>query len=151
MLIRAKGSFTLEAAVISAITMFIIAAAILMAFNMHDRVIMLSDPAGAVLKNVPEKDEKDVTKIKSAAEGSIMSDQIRSSGISVDASFKDGAYLIRTSAGFDWVMAPVREYVSEDAGSIYTEVKVSNLNGRKKLLLYKQIKELTDLSGTSEK
>ena len=150
---NAKANYTLEAAVITAITMFIICTAILVSFNIHDKTVMGADAATAILENIPGRDEKEhqgaAQAMSDAVKGALASDIIMADISLININESDGAYTADLQGSFSWLLAPIMEYVNENMSNPEAKVKVSNLNGRKILLKYKLAKDLMQTSGQS--
>ena len=140
---RLRGSFTVEAAVIVPLTMFIVVTFIYMAFYLHDRVIMSCIGAGYILENAADYSGS-LADIQEDTEEMLKSRLIIADKISVSVSEDDGAAL-SSSAKIAMPFPFITDIMGSSAEDIESTVNISMLDGRKTLLKYKAIADGAEL------
>ncbi len=135
-----SGSFTLEAAVIVPLVMVIMVAVIFLTFYVHDKVTMTAVSDYALLENAGNigKNEQEIT----TGMTQLLSDRmIAATDISSSLSGSDNKAYASASAHINLPTAMMRAILGEETENLNQEIDISNLSGRKTLLLYKAIIE----------
>ena len=140
---RLRGSFTVEAAVIVPLTMFIVVTFIYMAFYLHDRVIMSCIGADYILENAADYSGS-LADIEENTEEMLKSRLIIADKISVSVSEDDGAAL-SSSAKIAMPFSFITDIMGSSAEDIESTVNISMLDGRKALLKYQAIADGAEL------
>lgn len=142
-----SGSFTLEAAVIVPLVMVIMVAAVFLTFYVHDIVTMTAVSDYALLENAGNirKNEQEITKGMTQ----LLSDRmIAATDISFSVSGSDNKAYATASAHINLPTAMLKTMLGEETENLNKEIDISNLSGRKTLLLYKAIIEgASEISG----
>lgn len=142
-----SGSFTLEAAVIVPLVMVIMVAAVFLTFYVHDIVTMTAVSDYALLKNAGNirKNEQEIT----TGMTQLLSDRmIAATDISSSVSGSDNKAYATASAHINLPTAMLKTMLGEETENLNKEIDISNLSGRKTLLLYKAIIEgASEISG----
>lgn len=142
-----SGSFTLEAAVIVPLVMVIMVAAVFLTFYVHDIVTMTAVSDYALLENAGNirKNEQEITKGMTQ----LLSDRmIAATDISSSVSGSDNKAYATASAHINLPTAMLKTMLGEETENLNKEIDISNLSGRKTLLLYKAIIEgASEISG----
>lgn len=134
---RLKGSFTIEAAVIVPLTMFIVVTFIYMAFYLHDRVVMSCTGADFILENA--MDYKDsLTGIEEDTEQMLKSRLIIAEDIQVSVSENQGVVL-KSSAKIGMPFSFITDIMGSSVSEAESTVNISVLDGRGTLLKYKAV------------
>ncbi len=134
-----QASFTVEAAFIIPLSIFLMVTVILLSFYLHDRAVMNSAGVTAVLSGYSES--ADVGDMKSSMESALENSFIMTNDASVLVSEDDGEYTLQASAGFDTGFAFVSSLSGSDTLSASCEINISHLDGRGELLKYKLIRD----------
>lgn len=142
-----SGSFTLEAAVIVPLVMVIMVAAVFLTFYVHDIVTMTAVSDYALLENAGNirKNEQEIT----TGMTQLLSDRmIAATDISSSVSGSDNKAYATASAHINLPTAMLKTMLGEETENLNKEIDISNLSGRKTLLLYKAIIEgASEISG----
>lgn len=142
-----SGSFTLEAAVIVPLVMVIMVAAVFLTFYVHDIVTMTAVSDYALLENAGniKKNEQEIT----TGMTQLLSDRmIAATDISSSVSGSDNKAYATASAHINLPTAMLKNMLGEETENLNKEIDISNLSGRKTLLLYKAIIEgASEISG----
>lgn len=142
-----SGSFTLEAAVIVPLVMVIMVAAVFLTFYVHDIVTMTAVSDYALLENAGNirKNEQEIT----TGMTQLLSDRmIAATDISSSVSGSDNKAYATASAHINLPTAMLKNMLGEETENLNKEIDISNLSGRKTLLLYKAIIEgASEISG----
>ncbi len=142
-----SGSFTLEAAVIVPLVMVIMVAAVFLTFYVHDIVTMTAVSDYALLENAGniKKNEQEIT----TGMTQLLSDRmIAATDISSSVSGSDNKAYATASAHINLPTAMLKTMLGEETENLNKEIDISNLSGRKTLLLYKAIIEgASEISG----
>lgn len=142
-----SGSFTLEAAVIVPLVMVIMVAAVFLTFYVHDIVTMTAVSDYALLENAGNirKNEQEIT----TGMTQLLSDRmIAATDISSSVSGSDNKAYATVSAHINLPTAMLKTMLGEETENLNKEIDISNLSGRKTLLLYKAIIEgASEISG----
>ena len=142
-----SGSFTLEAAVIVPLVMVIMVAAVFLTFFVHDIVTMTAVSDYALLENAGniKKNEQEIT----TGMTQLLSDRmIAATDISSSVSGSDNKAYATASAHINLPTAMLKTMLGEETENLNKEIDISNLSGRKTLLLYKAIIEgASEISG----
>ena len=142
-----SGSFTLEAAVIVPLVMVIMVAAVFLTFYVHDIVTMTAVSDYALLENAGNirKNEQEIT----TGMTQLLSDRmIAATDISSSVSGSDNKAYATASAHINLPTAMLKTMLGEETGNLNEKIDISNLSGRKTLLLYKAIIEgASEISG----
>ena len=136
---KLKGSFTIEAAVVIPITMFIMLALILLSFYIHDKTLMVTAPVSAILENA--NDSSDISALQQEAASRINPQLIAAGSPQISVESNDNTCSLSCSAGFDWRNNFVRTYLNDSLGNLATRVNITNLDGRQVLLLEKVLSD----------
>ncbi len=141
------GSYTLEAAVIVPIVMVIMVAAIFLTFYVHDQVTMTAVSDYALLENAGNIGSNE-TQITSGMTSLLSDRMIVATDISSSVSGSDNKAYASASAHINIPLAMMKTMLGEEAENLSEEIDISNLAGRKTLLLYKAIIEgASELTG----
>lgn len=142
-----SGSFTLEAAVIVPLVMVIMVAAVFLTFYVHDIVTMTAVSDYALLENAGNirKNEQEIT----TGMTQLLSERmIAATDISSSVSGSDNKAYASASAHINLPTAMLKAMLGEETENLNKEIDISNLSGRKTLLLYKAIIEgASEISG----
>lgn len=142
-----SGSFTLEAAVIVPLVMVIMVAAVFLTFYVHDIVTMTAVSDYALLENAGNirKNEQEIT----TGMTQLLSERmIAATDISSSVSGSDNKAYASASAHINLPTAMLKTVLGEETENLNKEIDISNLSGRKTLLLYKAIIEgASEISG----
>ena len=142
-MIDLKGSFTIEAAVVVPITMVIMVAMVFMSFFAYDKTT-LTAVCDYALMETAGKTENNTGQIQSEVSGLLVSRLLAASDIKVSAGGSDMNAYIESSASFGIPMLMIQTLFGYENMNFSSRLDVSNLNGRKKLLLYKSILDGAD-------
>ena len=140
---RLRGSFTVEAAVIVPLTMFIVVTFIYMAFYLHDKVVMSCTGADYILENAADYSGS-LTDIEENTEEMLESRLIIADSISVSVSEDDGVTL-GSSAQVAMPFSFITDIMGYSVKEAESTVNISMLDGRRTLLKYKAIADGIDL------
>ena len=133
-----QGSFTLEAAVIVPLAMVMMVGVIFLAFWVHDAASMTAVNDYAVLSCASQTDLQPGG-VSQKTVDLLSSRLIAAKDISSSLQGSDAEGKAVSSANITLPLAMLRTLLGEESQHLYEEVEISNLNGRKKLLLYKSI------------
>ena len=139
---RLKASFTIEAAVIVPLSMFIIITFMYIAFYMHDCVIMKTVGPYYILESADEYGSS-LSGIEENTKEMLESRLIIAGDVSVNLEDDDGLWL-ECSAQFDLPFEFFRMLLKASSGSITTEIDISMLEGRDILLEYKALADTAE-------
>lgn len=140
---RLRGSFTVEAAVIVPLTMFIVVTFIYMAFYLHDKVVMSCTGADYILENAADYSGS-LTDIEDNTEEMLESRLIIADSICVSVSEDDGVTL-SSSAQVAMPFSFITDIMGSSVKEAESTVNISMLDGRRTLLKYKAIADGIDL------
>lgn len=143
-----RGSFTIEAAVIVPMTMFILVAVLTFSFHIHDEVSIVAAAQYAALIQA----ESSLTGSSGTAglQQSLSRRLIRAKDAGFTAGGNADSVTVQAQADFPVPIPIVDLLTSHTLRSIHIQVKNQSFNGRKKLLLYKSICDgVHDLTGGS--
>lgn len=145
---RLKASFTIEAAVIVPLTIFIIAAFMYMAFYIHDRAVMGSAGAAYILENAADYSDS-LSTIEEDTREMLENRLIIAENISVSVTDDDGITL-ESSADINMPLAFLSSILGTSPDSVSTSVNISMLDGRAQVLKYKAAADGIDVLAQSE-
>lgn len=145
---RLKASFTIEAAVIVPLTIFIIAAFMYMAFYIHDRAVMGSAGAAYILENAADYSDS-LSTIEEDTREMLENRLIIAENISVSVTDEDGITL-ESSADINMPLAFLSSILGTSPDSVSTSVNISMLDGRAQVLKYKAAADGIDVLAQSE-
>lgn len=136
-----KASFTIEAAFIVPLSIFIVSAFLYMTFYLHDTAIAGSVCTGYILENAAQY-QSSTAQIEADTADMLESRLIIAKDVSVNVSEDNGVNL-EGSASFDMPFGFAESFL-DIPDEITVSVNISMLNGRKKLLEYKAVSEGLD-------
>ena len=139
---RLKASFTIEAAVIVPISMFVIITFMYMAFYMHDCVIIKTVGPYYILENADSYNDS-LSGIEEDIADMLEKRLIIAGDVSVVLEEDDG-FILKCSAEFDLPLNFIRTLLGASSGSISTQTDISALNARELLLEYKAFADTAD-------
>ena len=145
---RLKASFTIEAAVIVPLTIFIIAAFMYMAFYIHDRAVMGSAGAAYILENAADYSDS-LSTIEEDTGEMLENRLIIAENISVSVTDEDGITL-ESSADINMPLPFLSSILGTSPDSVSTSVNISMLDGRAQVLKYKAAADGIDVLAQSE-
>ena len=145
---RLKASFTIEAAVIVPLTIFIIAAFMYMAFYIHDRAVMGSAGAAYIIENAADYSDS-LSTIEEDTREMLENRLIIAENISVSVTDDDGITL-ESSADINMPLAFLSSILGTSPDSVSTSVNISMLDGRAQVLKYKAAADGIDVLAQSE-
>lgn len=134
---RLKASATIEAAVVIPITLVIITAVMTMVFVLHDRVILSTVSQYEAMEQAGESDSSQ--DIQAAVSEMLQKRLITAHDPVVAASDEEDGLEIDTEGSIEIPMRIVRFLVGEENNQINSQLRISNLSGRKQLIKYKTI------------
>lgn len=139
---RLKASFTIEAAVIVPISMFVIITFMYMAFYMHDCVIIKTVGPYYILENADSYNDS-LSGIEEDIADMLEKRLIIAGDVSVVLEEDDG-FILKCSAEFDLPLNFISTFLGASSGSISTQTDISALNARELLLEYKAFADTAD-------
>ena len=139
---RLKASFTIEAAVIVPISMFVIITFMYMAFYMHDCVIIKTVGPYYILENADSYNDS-LSGIEEDIADMLEKRLIIAGDVSVVLEEDDG-FILNCSAEFDLPLNFISTFLGASSGSISTQTDISALNARELLLEYKAFADTAD-------
>ena len=133
-----KGSFTIEAAVVVPITMVIMVALVFLGFLTYDKA-SITAVCDYALMEAAGNTGNNTTKVQNAIFELLNSRLLAVSDIKVSAGGNTGNAYVSSAASFDIPLYMVKELIGGEAGLLSCNMDISNLDGRKVLILYKMI------------
>lgn len=147
---KLKASFTIEAAVIVPLTMFIIVTFMYMTFYLHDLCVLGSAGKSFIMENAADLTEGQEEALASEAEEYIDGRLIIAESVSVNVEEDEGLSL-SGEADFDVPFGFAADLLGFSLSEINTSLNISNLDARGTLLKYKAVSDGIDiLSGEEE-
>lgn len=141
------GSFTIEAAVVVPLVMLLMVAVIFLTFYVHDKVTMTAVSDYALLENAGNI-RKNETAISTGMTSLLADRMIVATDITSSVSGSDNKAYATASAHINIPIAMMKTVLGEETENLNEKIDISNLAGRKTLLLYKAIIEgASELSG----
>lgn len=134
-MVRLKASFTIEAAMIVPLSMFVMVTFIYMAFYIHDRAVMGSAGADYILENAADYTQS-LAAIETDTEQMLESCLIAADDVSVNVS-SGSAVSLESSALFSVPFGFVTKLAGGISECLSTSVNISMLDARGILLEYK--------------
>lgn len=131
-----KASMTIEACVIVPITMVVLVSIIYLAYFVHDQAVMTAVSDYALMENAGKGSAGNSQQI---INGLLSQNLYSVNGFSAAAGGGGGNMNASSSVDFYMPLAMIRNIMGPDTESLYSEVNISFLASRKKLLLYKSI------------
>lgn len=139
---KLKAGFTIEAAVIVPLSMFIIIVFMYVAFYLHDCVIIKTVGPYYILENADSYNDS-LSGIEKDIADMLDSRLIIAGDVSVALEEDDGL-ILKCSADFDLPLNFIRTLLGASSGSISTQTDISMLNARETLLEYKAFADITE-------
>lgn len=135
--IRLKAGAVIEAAVIVPLTLIILAAVVTVVFVLHDRVILNTVSLYEVMEEAGEGADAQTLQDSVSEMLSRRLITAKDTGVSADPS-EDGI-LVEAGGSIQIPLRIIRYLMGSGYDRIDTDVRVTNLNGRKQLIRYKTI------------
>ena len=135
---KLQASFTIEAAVVVPLAMIMMATVIFAAFYVHNAATIAAVTDYAVLEQAAGMNGSQNVLCQGVKE-LLAGRLIGETAVSVSISGGEENGTAYTSASFQIPLAMIRELMGNTGEKLSFQTEVSNLNGRKKLLLYKSI------------
>lgn len=142
---KLKASFTIEAAVIVPLTMFIIVTFMYMTFYLHDLCVLGSAGISFIMDNAAGFAEGQEKTLASEAEEYINERLIIADSVSVDMEEDDDGLFLSGGADFDVPFGFAGDLLGFSLSEMNTSVNISNLDARGTLLKYKAISDGIDI------
>ena len=135
-----KASFTIEAAVVLPIVMVAMVSVVFLTIYLYDCVSLTAVGSYAVLEQAGNEQSENLTDGCAALLNQRL---LAASDVFVSVSGDDRNAAAEMSANFQLPLGMIRQLFSEEIQQMQKKISLSNLNGRKTLLLYKAICEGT--------
>lgn len=146
---KLKGSFTVEAAVVVPIVMFIITGIIFILFFAHDAAVMDSLNSYAVVDNA-DKYKENSAKAAGELKDYLEKGLIITGNIKVDEEKRLDGIVVRSCGNFSIPTLALKGIFGASSETVSSEIKVSSLYGRTELLKYKALVKGLENSGKEE-